>query len=103
MRLRALRQAENCGHFLQTFILLVGITLKITEDGRCLVARIMHGGLIHRQGTLHVGDEIREIQNASVTNQSVDTLQNMLREGWKFAYFFLYELIVFVLLQFAAM
>lgn len=39
----------------------MGITLKvrrfifkcefqITEDGRCLVARIMHGGLIHRQG-----------------------------------------------------
>ncbi|VBB34048.1 unnamed protein product, partial [Acanthocheilonema viteae] len=27
----------------------MGITLKVTEDGRCQVARIMHGGLIHRQ------------------------------------------------------
>jgi calcium/calmodulin-dependent serine protein kinase len=28
----------------------MGITLKVTEDNRCLVARIMHGGMIHRQG-----------------------------------------------------
>ncbi|ETN86284.1 L27 domain protein [Necator americanus] len=27
----------------------MGITLKVTEDGRCFVARIMHGGMIHRQ------------------------------------------------------
>lgn len=39
----------------------MGITLRLTEDGRCLVARILHGGMIHRQATLHVGDEIREI------------------------------------------
>lgn len=26
------------------------INFKVTEDGRCQVARIMHGGLIHRQG-----------------------------------------------------
>nr|CAA63940.1 calcium /calmodulin dependent protein kinase [Drosophila melanogaster]prf//2211279A Ca/calmodulin-dependent protein kinase [Drosophila melanogaster] len=32
----------------------MGITLKMTEDGRCIVARIMHGGMIHRQATLHV-------------------------------------------------
>lgn len=59
----------------------MGITLKITEDGRCLVARIMHGGMIHRQGTLHVFDEIREINGKSVANQSVDALQQMLREA----------------------
>lgn len=41
----------------------------------------MHGGLIHRQSTLHVGDEIREINGVSVTNQSVDTLQQMLRDA----------------------
>ncbi|KAE9554178.1 hypothetical protein FO519_002599 [Halicephalobus sp. NKZ332] len=59
----------------------MGITLKITEDGRCLVARIMHGGMIHRQATLHVGDEIREINGISVGNQSVETLQKMLRDA----------------------
>lgn len=60
------------------FYLCQGITLKMTEDGRCLVARIMHGGMIHRQATLHVGDEIREINSQSVQNQSVGQLQRML-------------------------
>uniref|UniRef100_A0A0N5AU21 Peripheral plasma membrane protein CASK n=1 Tax=Syphacia muris TaxID=451379 RepID=A0A0N5AU21_9BILA len=59
----------------------MGITLKVTEDGRCLVARIMHGGMIHRQATLHVGDEIREMNGVSVCNQNVETLQRMLRDA----------------------
>lgn len=50
----------------------------MTEDGRCIVARIMHGGMIHRQATLHVGDEIREINGQSVQHQSVSQLQRML-------------------------
>lgn len=50
----------------------------MTEDGRCIVARIMHGGMIHRQATLHVGDEIREINGAPVQNQTVAQLQKML-------------------------
>ncbi|KJH41963.1 PDZ/DHR/GLGF domain protein [Dictyocaulus viviparus] len=78
----------------------MGITLKVADDGRCFVARIMHGGMIHRQGvtelveqihelwvvsadrlsTLHVGDEIREINDVSVTNQPAETLQKMLKE-----------------------
>ncbi|KAJ8253042.1 hypothetical protein GJAV_G00208490 [Gymnothorax javanicus] len=37
-------------------------------------------GMIHRQGTLHVGDEIREINGISVANQTVEQLQKMLRE-----------------------
>ncbi|KAH3807829.1 hypothetical protein DPMN_136177 [Dreissena polymorpha] len=57
----------------------MGITLKLNDDGRCLVARIMHGGMIHRQGTLHVGDEIREINGVSVIDQTVDNLQKMLK------------------------
>ena len=28
----------------------MGITLKMTEDNRCVVARILVGGMIHRQG-----------------------------------------------------
>ena len=34
-----------------------------------------------RQATLHVGDEIREINGISVANQSIETLQKMLREA----------------------
>ncbi|KAK5968265.1 Peripheral plasma membrane protein CASK [Trichostrongylus colubriformis] len=59
----------------------MGITLKITEDGRCFVARIMHGGMVHRQATLHVGDEIREIGGVRVANRSVEALQQMLKEA----------------------
>ncbi|XP_029054324.1 peripheral plasma membrane protein CASK isoform X5 [Osmia bicornis bicornis] len=59
----------------------MGITLKMNEDGKCVVARIMHGGMIHRQATLHVGDEIREINGIPVANQSVNTLQKILREA----------------------
>ena len=50
----------------------------MNEEGRCIVARIMHGGMIHRQATLHVGDEIREINGIPVANQTVDALQKML-------------------------
>jgi len=64
--------------FQKCFPIFQGITLKINDDGRCIVARIMHGGMIHRQGTLHVGDEIREINGVSVVNQTVDNLQKML-------------------------
>lgn len=60
------------------FFLYQGITLKMNEDGKCVVARIMHGGMIHRQATLHVLDEIKEINGIPVANQSVNTLQKML-------------------------
>ncbi|KAI3420854.1 hypothetical protein GPALN_014473 [Globodera pallida] len=59
----------------------MGITLKITEDGRCYVGRIMHGGLIHRQATLHVDDEILEINGVSVANRNVEQLQRLLRDA----------------------
>ncbi|XP_064639320.1 peripheral plasma membrane protein CASK-like isoform X8 [Lineus longissimus] len=59
----------------------MGITLKVNDEGKCIVARIMHGGMIHRQGTLHVGDEIREINGVSVLGQTVEALQRMLREA----------------------
>ena len=43
----------NCGtrpRLIVCVITLQGITLKLNEEGRCIVARIMHGGMIHRQG-----------------------------------------------------
>ncbi|XP_020902386.1 peripheral plasma membrane protein CASK isoform X2 [Exaiptasia diaphana] len=59
----------------------MGITLKLNEENRCIVARIMHGGMIHRQGTLHPGDEIREINGTNVAAKSIDTLQSMLKDA----------------------
>ncbi|XP_053554884.1 55 kDa erythrocyte membrane protein [Bombina bombina] len=59
----------------------MGITLKVNTQQNCIVARILHGGFIHRQGSLHVGDEILEINGKSVRNQSVDHLQSLLKES----------------------
>ncbi|XP_043913613.1 55 kDa erythrocyte membrane protein [Protopterus annectens] len=59
----------------------MGITLKRNEKDCCMVARILHGGMIHRQGSLHVGDEITEINGTSVANHSIDQLQKMLKES----------------------
>ncbi|XP_056393899.1 55 kDa erythrocyte membrane protein isoform X1 [Hyla sarda] len=59
----------------------MGITLKLNPQQKCVVARILHGGLIHRQGSLHVGDEILEINGTSVQSQSVDHLQSVLKES----------------------
>lgn len=67
------------GCLVRVFLIYVqGITLKMNEEGKCIVARIMHGGMIHRQATLHVGDEIREINGIPVINQSVNALQKIL-------------------------
>ena len=65
------REVTYCNHYLFVYITL----------GKCIVGRIMHGGMIHRQATLHVGDEIREINGNSVANQSIEALQTMLREA----------------------
>ncbi|KAM4723057.1 55 kDa erythrocyte membrane protein-like [Rhinophrynus dorsalis] len=58
-----------------------GITLKLNSQQSCIVARILHGGFIHRQDSLHVGDEILEINGKSVRNQTVDHLQSVLKES----------------------
>lgn len=58
----------------------LGITLKMTPEGHCVIARVFHGGLIHRQGTLHAGDQIREINNIEVSNKSIEQLQMILKE-----------------------
>ncbi|XP_067112913.1 55 kDa erythrocyte membrane protein [Osmerus mordax] len=58
----------------------MGVTLKLNEKQKCTVARILHGGMIHRQGSLHEGDEIAEINGTTVANQSVDQLQKILKD-----------------------
>lgn len=67
-------------HFQKNTDEAMGITLRVNDNNQCIVARIMHGGMIHRQGTLHVGDEIREINGISVHGQTVEVLQKMLRD-----------------------
>lgn len=44
----------------------LGITLKKTKEG-IVIARILHGGLIGRQGLLSVGDVILEVNGAKVS------------------------------------
>ena len=56
----------------------LGITLRM-ENGRCLVARVIIGGMIHRQQLLNVGDEIFEINGISVRYKDIAELQMMLR------------------------
>ena len=58
--------------------LIQGITLRMTDNKRCIVSRILNGGMIHRQGTLHVGDEIKEINVQPVSNHAIQYLQQML-------------------------
>ncbi|XP_070991519.1 55 kDa erythrocyte membrane protein-like [Oncorhynchus clarkii lewisi] len=58
----------------------MGVTLKLNGNQKCTVARILHGGMIHRQGYLNEGDEIAEINGKSVANQSVDQLQKILKD-----------------------
>ena len=41
----------------------------------------MYSDWLAFQATLHVGDEIREINGTSVTNQSIEALQKLLREA----------------------
>ena len=45
----------------------LGITVRINDNGDLEIARIMHGGLIDKQGLLHEGDIIKEINGEIVT------------------------------------
>nr|XP_019626943.1 PREDICTED: MAGUK p55 subfamily member 6-like isoform X19 [Branchiostoma belcheri] len=59
----------------------LGVTLKV-ENGELVIARIMHGGMIDRQGAglLHVGDIIKEINGKDVSN-SPEALQDYLKNA----------------------
>lgn len=49
-----------------------GLTVK-TEDGQLVIARILAGGAVDRQGLLHVGDIIGEVNGIVV--RSAEQLQ----------------------------
>ncbi|XP_071792057.1 protein PALS2-like isoform X2 [Asterias amurensis] len=55
----------------------LGITLK-QEHGEVVVARVIHGGIIEKQGLLHVGDIIKEVNGLDVTNDP-DALQEHMK------------------------
>uniref|UniRef100_A0A5K3FRP8 MAGUK p55 subfamily member 7 n=2 Tax=Mesocestoides corti TaxID=53468 RepID=A0A5K3FRP8_MESCO len=56
----------------------IGMTLRPSSSGRCIVARIMHGGLAHRTGLIHVRDEILEVNGHVLLGRPVENIQQYL-------------------------
>ncbi|XP_041102272.1 MAGUK p55 subfamily member 6-like isoform X2 [Polyodon spathula] len=57
----------------------LGVTFRV-ENGDLVIARILHGGMIDRQGLLHVGDVIKELNGRGVGNNPKE-LQEMLKNS----------------------
>lgn len=55
-----------------------GVTFRVEKDD-LVIARILHGGMIDRQGLLHVGDIIKEVNGKDVGNNPTE-LQDMLKD-----------------------
>lgn len=55
-----------------------GVTFRVEKD-ELVIARILHGGMIDRQGLLHVGDIIKEVNGKDVGNNPTE-LQEMLKD-----------------------
>uniref|UniRef100_A0A8C0VTZ9 MAGUK p55 subfamily member 2 n=1 Tax=Castor canadensis TaxID=51338 RepID=A0A8C0VTZ9_CASCN len=55
----------------------LGVTFRV-ENNDLVIARILHGGMIDRQGLLHVGDIIKEVNGHEVGNNPKE-LQELLR------------------------
>ncbi|XP_033831613.2 MAGUK p55 subfamily member 6b isoform X1 [Periophthalmus magnuspinnatus] len=56
----------------------LGVTFRV-DKGELVIARILHGGMIDRQGLLHVGDIIKEVNGKDVGNNPTE-LQELLKE-----------------------
>lgn len=59
-------------------LLSQGVTFRVEKDD-LVIARILHGGMIDRQGLLHVGDIIKEVNGKDVGNNPTE-LQEMLKD-----------------------
>lgn len=57
---------------------LLGIALRLSSSGRCIVSRVLHGGLIHKKDAFHVHDEIIEIDGHSLEGVSTENIQRYL-------------------------
>lgn len=55
-----------------------GVTFRVEKED-LVIARILHGGMIDRQGLLHVGDIIKEVNGKDVGNNPTE-LQDMLKD-----------------------
>ncbi|XP_042330813.1 protein PALS2 isoform X4 [Sceloporus undulatus] len=55
----------------------LGVTFRV-ENNDLVIARILHGGMIDRQGLLHVGDVIKEVNGHEVGNNPKE-LQELLK------------------------
>ncbi|XP_069504294.1 protein PALS2 isoform X2 [Ambystoma mexicanum] len=55
----------------------LGVTFRV-ENNDLVIARILHGGMIDRQGLLHVGDIIKEVNGHEVGNHPKE-LQELLK------------------------
>ena len=68
-------------HFLKVTVVWLpfpqGVTLRLMGE-KLVIARIMHGGLIHRQGLLKVGDVVKEVNGEVVSSMQPVELQAML-------------------------
>lgn len=58
--------------------LFQGVTFRV-EQGEMVIARILHGSSIDRQGMLHAGDIIREVNGREVGSNPHE-LQELLRD-----------------------
>ncbi|KAI5106140.1 membrane protein, palmitoylated 6a (MAGUK p55 subfamily member 6), partial [Silurus meridionalis] len=56
----------------------LGVTFRV-ENGELVIARILHGSMIDRQGMLHTGDVIRELNGQEVGGDPT-ALQEMLKD-----------------------
>lgn len=52
----------------------LGITLSVDDDGNVYIARILHGSLIDKQGLLHVGDIIKQVDGEEVRSNPDEIL-----------------------------
>ncbi|XP_066539536.1 MAGUK p55 subfamily member 6a [Hoplias malabaricus] len=57
----------------------LGVTFRV-ENGDLVIARILHGSMIDRQGMLHTGDVIREMNGREVGGDPI-VLQQMLKDA----------------------
>ena len=61
-----------------------GATIKANEEnGRILIARVMHGGAADRSGLIAVGDEVIEVNGINVEGKTPnDVLKILVRHQW---------------------
>ncbi len=62
----------------RSLLSLKGVTFRVEKED-LVIARILHGGMIDRQGLLHVGDIIKEVNGKDVGNNPTE-LQEMLKD-----------------------